>query len=56
MKQDAQEKCIELTGKFPEITGQRREELCAAFSEAIEWGRDDAKHTDPTMEDARNSK
>ena len=34
-----QEKAIELTGRFPEITHQRREQLCAAFSEAIEWGR-----------------
>jgi len=34
-----QEKAIELTNRFPEILHQRREELCAAFSEAIEWGR-----------------
>lgn len=38
---DCQEKSIELINKFLEIEGQRREELCAAFSEAIEWGRND---------------
>lgn len=37
-KKDAQYKSIELTNLFPEIKGQRREKLCAAFSEAIEWG------------------
>jgi hypothetical protein len=34
-----QNKAIELTNQFPELIHYRREELCAAFSEAIEWGR-----------------
>jgi len=38
-----QEKSIELTNKFPELSGQRREDLCGAFSEAVEWGREDQK-------------
>lgn len=38
-----QEKAIELTDRFPEVKGQRREDLCAAFSEAIEWGRLDER-------------
>ena len=40
---DAQDKSIQLTNHFIEITGARREELCAKFSEAIEWGRNDEK-------------
>jgi hypothetical protein len=38
---NVQNKVIELINFFPEITGQRREELAAAFSEAIEFGRKD---------------
>jgi len=38
-----QDKAIELTDRFPEQTHQRREDLCAAFSEAIEWGRMDER-------------
>jgi hypothetical protein len=40
---DCQYKSILLTNKFPELYGQRREDLCAAFSEAVEWGREDQK-------------
>ena len=39
-----QDKAIELTKRFPEIAQQRKEDLCAAFSEAIEWGRQDTKN------------
>jgi hypothetical protein len=34
-----QKKAIELTNKFPEIKGNRREELAASFSEALDWER-----------------
>lgn len=39
----AQAKCIELTNRFKMIVGHDRENLCGAFSEAIEWGRKDEK-------------
>lgn len=39
----AQAKCIELTNRFEMIVGHDRENLCGAFSEAIEWGRKDEK-------------
>jgi len=39
---DAQGKAIELVDRFQCINGNVREALCSAFSEAIEWGRNDS--------------
>lgn len=44
---DAQSVSIFLTNKFPELSGQRREDLASAFSQAVEWGRNDAKIKTP---------